>query len=168
MQTTVRGNTTLMSFVCTLIGYLRTGVVFATSAPTIAIDSMTFEKTTITLDPEDTADVRLNTNPGQANSPTISYASSDSTVATVTSLNAKEIRITAVSAGTATITATAGEGGSAITTTLSVTVTGEVQNANNANVESSPKTLNIEPKTTEVEPVEETKVETTTKKTSTK
>ena len=144
------------------------GVVFATSTPSISIDSMTFEKTTITLDPEDTADVRLNTNPGQANSPSISYASSDSTVATVTSLNAKEIRITAVASGTATITATAGEGGSAITTTLSVTVTGEAQNAN-TEVESSPKNLQIkEPKTTDVEPVEETKVETTTRKKSTK
>ena len=137
------------------------GVVFATQAPTIAIDSMTFEKTSITIDPEQIVDVRLNTTPGQANSPSISYASSDADVVTAVALNEKEIRITGVGAGTATITATAGEGGSAITTTLSVTVTGEVENAN---AESSPKTLNIEPKTTEVEPVEE--VETTTKKTS--
>lgn len=104
---------------------MRTGVCFATSVPTIAIDSMTFAKTSVTLDAdtEETIDVRLNTNPGQANSPTITYASNDTTVATVSKLNDKEIRITAKGAGTATITATAGEGGSAITATISVTCT---------------------------------------------
>ena len=147
---------------------------FATSAPTISIDSMTFEKTSITLDADtaETADVRLNTTPGQANSPSISYASSDSTVATVTSLNAKEIRITAVGAGTATITATAGEGGSAVTATLSVTVTGTVEeaNANTLNLApqtlEAPKTENVEePKTENVEePKEETTKSTSTRK----
>ena len=97
-------------------------VVFATSLPTISIDSMTFEKTSVSLDADndETVDVRLNTNPGQANSPTITYASNDTTVATVTKLNDKTIRITAVAPGSATITATAGN----VTATISVTVTG--------------------------------------------
>lgn len=101
------------------------GVCFATSVPTIAIDTMTFAKTSVTLDADndETVDVRLNTNPGQANSPTITYASNDTSVATVSKLNDKEIRITAKGAGTATITATAGEGGGAITATISVTCT---------------------------------------------
>lgn len=103
------------------------GVVFATSAPTVSIDTMTFEKTTLSLDADndETADVRLNTNPGQANNPTISYASSDTDVATVTKLNDKEIRITAVAPGSATITASASGVTSA---TIAVTVTGTAVN----------------------------------------
>ena len=119
---------------------------------------MTFEKTTITLDADtsETGDIRLNTNPGQANSPTITYASSDTDVATVAKLNDKEIRVTAVGAGTATITATAG----LVTATLTVTVTG-TENAN-ANVQDNTRTTKTSTKTTTK--VEEAKTDETTEK----
>lgn len=121
---------------------------------------MTFEKTTISLDADnsETADIRLNTNPGQANNPAITYASSDTDVATLAKLNDKEIRVTAVGAGTATITATAGS----VTTTLTVTVTG-TQNADaNTNVQDNTRTTKSSTKTTTK--VEEPKTDETTEK----
>ena len=130
METFSNPNNRTMQFFLNIVrmyqySLFSNGIVFATSLPTIAIDSMTFAKTTLTLDADnsETIDVRLNTNPGQANSPSISYTSSDTSVATVSEIKDKTIRITAKGAGTTTITATAGEGGSAITATISVTVT---------------------------------------------
>lgn len=104
-------------------------VIFATALPEITIQSMAFEKTTVSIDADnhETIDVRLNTTPGQGNTPSISYASSDTDVATVTKLNDKEIRISAVAPGSATITAS----GSGVTSaTIAVTVTGTAVSTN--------------------------------------
>lgn len=106
---------------------MRTGVVFATEAPTIAISSMTFASTETTLNVNEVKSIRLNTDPAQANSPEITYTSNDTGVVTVSKVSEKEIKLTGVSSGTTTITATAGS----VTATLNVTVAGDTVSTTN-------------------------------------
>ena len=96
------------------------GVIFATSQPTVAIESMKFaEGTAVSVDKDDTKAVTVLTTPAWANA-TITYTSGSTakfTVAADTNNNKRAI-ITGVGSGTATLTATDGS----TSTTLTVTV----------------------------------------------
>ena len=96
------------------------GVIFATSQPTVAIESMKFaEGTAVSVDKDDTKAVTVLTTPACANA-TITYTSGSTakfTVAADTNNNKRAI-ITGVGSGTATLTASDGS----TSTTLTVTV----------------------------------------------
>ena len=96
------------------------GVIFATSQPTVAIESMKFaEGTAVSVDKDDTKAVTVLTTPAWANA-IITYTSGSTakfTVAADTNNNKRAI-ITGVGSGTATLTATDGS----TSTTLTVTV----------------------------------------------
>ena len=96
------------------------GVIFATSQPTVAIESMKFaEGTAVSVDKDDTKAVTVLTTPAWANA-TITYTSGSTakfTVAADTNNNKRAI-ITGVGSGTATLTASDGS----TSTTLTVTV----------------------------------------------
>ena len=95
-------------------------ICLATQAPSVNITSMSFDSTTLTAtEGDDPIEVHVTTNPYPANQ-TITYTSSDSTVATVAAKTGdnKTAVITIVGDGTATITATAGN----VTATASLTV----------------------------------------------
>ncbi len=95
------------------------GVIFATSQPTVAIQSMKFvEGTAVSVDKDDTKAVTVLTTPAWANA-TITYTSGSTSKFTVQadSSNNKRAIITGVGSGTATLTATDG------TTSTSLTVT---------------------------------------------
>ena len=94
-------------------------IVFATEEPTIPITSMEFFETEISVKVGETKKIRITTNPAPANSPDITYSTSDSDVVTSEVSGEKEIEVTGVAEGTATITATAGN----VTATLTVNVT---------------------------------------------
>lgn len=91
--------------------------VYATALPEVAITGLEAEKESVEVAIGSSVKVMLTTTPAQANTPTISVASSAEGVATAT-ISGKEITITGVDDGTATITATAGN----VTTTIAVTV----------------------------------------------
>ena len=96
------------------------GVIFATSQPTVAIQSMKFaEGTAVSVDKDDTKAVTVLTTPAWANA-TITYTSGSTAKFTVAadSNNNKRAIITGVGSGTATLTATDGS----TSTTLTVTV----------------------------------------------
>ena len=96
------------------------GVIFATSQPTVAIESMRFaEGTGVSVNENGTKAVTVLTTPAWANA-TITYTSGSSDVFTVTadSSNNKRGIVTGVGSGTATLTATDGS----TSTTLTVTV----------------------------------------------
>ena len=96
------------------------GVIFATSQPTVAIQSMQFaEGTAVSVDKDDTKAVTVLTTPAWANA-TITYTSGSTAKFTVAadSNNNKRAIITGVGSGTATLTATDGS----TSTTLTVTV----------------------------------------------
>ena len=97
-------------------------VVFATSAPQVAITSMTPSTEEITVEAGETATVEIITDPLPANYPSLSVASNDSDVATAT-VSGKTVTVTGVAPvtnadGEATITVTAGN----VTTTFDVVV----------------------------------------------
>ena len=94
-------------------------IVFATEEPTIPITSMEFFENEISVKVGETKKIRITTNPAPANSPDITYSTSDSDVVTSEVSGEKEIEVTGVAEGTATITATAGN----VTATLTVNVT---------------------------------------------
>ena len=94
-------------------------IVFATEEPTIPITSMEFFENEISVKVGETKKIRITTNPAPANSPDITYSSSDSEIATSEVSGEKEIEVSGVAEGTATITATAGN----VTATLTVNVT---------------------------------------------
>ena len=99
------------------------GVIFATSQPTVAIESMRFaEGTGVSVDRGDTKAVTVLTTPAWANA-TITYTSGSTSKFTVDadSNNNKRAIITGVGSGTATLTATDGS----TSTTLTVTVVSE-------------------------------------------
>ena len=96
------------------------GVIFATSQPTVAIQSMKFvEGTAVSVDKDATKAVTVLTTPAWANA-TISYTSGSTSKFTVQadSSNNKRAIITGVGSGTATLTASDGT----TSTTLTVTV----------------------------------------------
>ena len=96
------------------------GVIFATSQPTVAIQSMKFaEGTAVSVDKDDTKAVTVLTTPAWANA-TITYTSGSTSKFTVQadSSNNKRAIITGVGSGTATLTASDGS----TSTTLTVTV----------------------------------------------
>ena len=96
------------------------GVIFATSQPTVAIQSMQFaEGTAVSVDKDDTKAVTVLTTPAWANA-TITYTSGSTAKFTVAadSSNNKRAIITGVGSGTATLTASDGT----TSTTLTVTV----------------------------------------------
>lgn len=92
-------------------------VCFATQAPTVTITSMEFAESSINLQVGETKNIRLSTTPASANTPNISYETTDEGI-TIDKISDKEIKILGVSEGTATITATAGN----ITAELTVNV----------------------------------------------
>ena len=96
------------------------GVIFATSQPTVAIESMRFaEGSAVSVDKDDTKAVTVLTTPAWANA-TITYTSGSTSKFTVQadSSNNKRAIITGVGSGTATLTASDGS----TSTTLTVTV----------------------------------------------
>ena len=93
------------------------GVIFATSAPSVAATALEFEKATLSIPEDSKAVVNVITTPFYAN-PTITFTSSDKDIATVLG-SGKSVEITAKGNGTATITATDGTN----TDTLALTVT---------------------------------------------
>ena len=96
------------------------GVIFATSQPTVAIQSMKFaEGTAVSVAKDDTKAVTVLTTPAWANA-TITYTSGSTSKFTVDadSSNNKRAIITGVGSGTATLTASDGS----TSTTLTVTV----------------------------------------------
>ena len=96
------------------------GVIFATSQPTVAIESMRFaEGSAVSVDKDDTKAVTVLTTPAWANA-TITYTSGSTAKFTVDadSNNNKRAIITGVGSGTATLTASDGS----TSTTLTVTV----------------------------------------------
>lgn len=96
------------------------GVIFATSAPTVAATEVEIlEGSTLTLTAGDTATINVKTTPFTAN-PTLTYTSSATTYATVLkdSSDEKKAVITAKAAGSATISVTDGTH----TDTIAVTV----------------------------------------------
>ena len=96
------------------------GVIFATSQPTVAIESMRFaEGSAVSVDKDDTKAVTVLTTPAWANA-TITYTSGSTSKFTVAadSSNNKRAIITGVGSGTATLTASDGS----TSTTLTVTV----------------------------------------------
>lgn len=95
------------------------GVIFATEEPTIEISSMVFENTTLNLAVGESINVRLNTTPGQANSPKIEYSSTEEQYASVKEVKDKVVKITAKEAGSTQIKATANDKSA----TIDVTVT---------------------------------------------
>ena len=88
-------------------------------AKIIAVESVKLDKTTISLDKGKTVTLIATVGPENATDPTVTWTSSDETVATV-----KDGIVTAVKEGTATITAKAGDK----TATCTVTVTIGVDN----------------------------------------
>ena len=96
------------------------GVIFATSTPSVPIQSMKFaEGTAVSVDKDDTKAVTVITTPAWANA-TITYTSGSTSKFTVDadSSNNKRAIITGVGSGTATLTASDGS----TSTTLTVTV----------------------------------------------
>ena len=74
------------------------------TAKTVAVESVTLDKTSLSLTEGESATLTATVNPSNATDKTVSWSSSNTSVATVDS-NGK---VTAVKAGTATITAKAG------------------------------------------------------------
>lgn len=102
--------------------YFANAVIFATAETETAITGLDFAKPNgVTVAKEESTDITINVTPYQANTPVITYESSDTDVATVVAdeNDDRKITITGVAEGTAVITATAGN----VTTTLNVTVT---------------------------------------------
>ena len=93
------------------------GVIFATSAPSVAATDLDFTKDSLSIVAGSKAVENVVTKPYYAN-PTITYTSSDTDVATVVG-SGKSVEITGKAAGSATITATDGTN----TDTLALTVT---------------------------------------------
>lgn len=93
-------------------------VVFATEEPEVAITSMKFAESSLSVKIEEEKTIRLSTTPASANTPKINYTSSNTNIATVEKISDKEIKIVGVSKGNTTITATAGN----ITTTINIVI----------------------------------------------
>ena len=96
------------------------GVIFATSQPTVAIQSMKFaEGTAVSVDKDDTKAVTVLTTPAWANA-TITYTSGSTSKFTVEadSSNNKRAIITGVGSGTATLTASDGTTSATLTVTV--------------------------------------------------
>ncbi len=101
--------------------YFANGIVFTTKIPEITITGLSFNETNVTMvDVGDKEELDIATIPVGANTPNISYSSSNEEVFTVTSdtTNSKHSILTATGQGTATLTATAGN----VTATTTVTV----------------------------------------------
>ena len=97
-------------------------VIFATAEPQVTITGLDVSEDDVTVAVSATKKIQVYTTPAQANTPSITVASSDSDVATAT-ITGREITITGVapdvsSDGEATITVSAGN----VTKTISVTV----------------------------------------------
>lgn len=97
------------------------GVIIATSNPTVTITGMSFVEKAQSVPVGTEMALNITTTPITANTPNITYESSDATVVTVTAngANNKQATIKALKAGSATITAKAGN----VTTTVEITVT---------------------------------------------
>lgn len=98
------------------------GVIIATQAPSVSITSLDFKAPEgISMINGEQEGLEITVTPPQANTPTISYESSNTEVFTVTSNadNDRHCTLTATGAGTATLTAKSGN----VTATVNVTVT---------------------------------------------
>lgn len=97
------------------------GIIFSTSLPTVTITNLDYNDTdSINLVVGESEGLDINVTPPSANSPAITYESSDATVASIQTDddNDRHVTVTGVKAGNATITAKAGN----IETTISVKV----------------------------------------------
>lgn len=83
------------------------GVIFATSQPTVNATEVKFVEDSETVEAGDKVTLHVVTKPFTAN-PTLTYTSSNSSIASVGSQTGKYIEITGVGAGTATITVSDG------------------------------------------------------------
>ena len=101
------------------------GVIFATSLPEdVPYTSLSFGKTTESVVEGSTKKLTLTALPTRANA-TITYTSSDSTKMTceADSTDDRKVTITGVADGTAILTATSGSGESAVTGSITITIT---------------------------------------------
>ncbi len=108
-------------------------------AKVIAVEKVTLDKTTATLTVGDTATLKATVTPDNATDKTVTWTSSDETVATV-----KDGVVTAVKAGTATITAKAGEK----TATCTVTVKDKTVAVENVTLDKTSAELTVGDTTT--------------------
>jgi hypothetical protein len=92
-------------------------IVFATEDAQVTITGLETDLGEVEIEEGATAKVKVSTTPAQANTPSITVASSDTDVATVT-IAGRTVTITGVADGTATVTITAGN----VTTSVDVTV----------------------------------------------
>ena len=84
--------------------------------PTVVVESVTLDKTTCDLTPNESVQLIATVNPGYATNKSVTWSSSDNNVATV---DANGL-VTAKSAGTTTITVTTADGGKTATCTVNV------------------------------------------------
>ena len=94
------------------------GVLFATSAPTVATTAISFEETAPTVAAEDEILLHIKTTPFTAND-TITFSSGTVGKATVEKVDNRTVKVTGVASGTSVITATNGT----VSGTVTVTVT---------------------------------------------
>ena len=97
--------------------YDKVEVTFAGSTTPVAVTGVTLDKTTATLDVNGTEQLTATVLPANADDKTVSWSTSDATVATVSQTGL----VTAVGAGTATITVTTNDGNKKATCTVTVT-----------------------------------------------
>lgn len=105
--------------------YFANGVIFATEKPEVTITGLDYNNTTShSLEVDETEVFEINVTPSQANTPSITYTTSNAEVASIETddTNDRIIKVTGVSAGTATITATSGN----ISASIGITVTEKV------------------------------------------
>ena len=102
--------------------FFASGKLYVTEAPQVTISSITPEKTEVTLTSTTPVKIKFSTNPYQANYPSITVTSSDSSKATasLSETEEKTVVLTAVANGSTTVTITTGT----VSATISVTVSG--------------------------------------------
>lgn len=93
-------------------------VVFATTAPSVAITAMEFTEKEVSVAQNGNIELALSTTPAQANTPEVTFTSDHTEYATVEKIDDRHCKVTGVASGTAIITAKAGN----VTTTATVTV----------------------------------------------
>ena len=102
---TAKGVGTATITVTTADGNKTATCTVTVTAATVSVESVTLDKTTLELEEEGTATLAATVKPDNATDKTVTWTSSDATVATVDNTG----KVTAVKKGTATITAKAGD-----------------------------------------------------------
>lgn len=102
--------------------YFANGVIFATEEPKVTITGLDYNNTTThTLEVNETKGFEINVTPSQANTPSITYETSNAEVASIETddSNDRIVKVTGVAEGIATITATSGN----VSASIEITIT---------------------------------------------